>query len=357
MIVGIDVSRGNVVERTGVEWYSFYLTQSLLDILPSTSTTVRLYAPSAPVDDWKTLPPHCQWNILKGQFAWTQFHLNYELRRHVPDRLFIPAYRLPPTVPAQTRSIVTIHDIGFISHPQVYSRYQRYTQRWILRDTLRRANTIIVPTQAVSDALASLPGPKPAIHVIAHGAPQTPPPSQHALKNSFHFLYIGRIESKKNIISMLDTFNILSQKKGFESVHLTLIGKPGYGFNHIKSRIDSAAHSVEWLGYCNQQRLNSYRAQAQYVVLPSLVEGFGFPLLEAWQWGSIPIVSDIPPLREVGGDAAVYVQNTNPQAWVSAITSLCSSPGQSMIDAGKRRLDAFQWKTAAQMTKEVIINA
>ncbi len=357
MIVGIDVSRGNSIERTGVEWYSFYLTQSLLDVLPSTSTTVLLYAPTAPVSDWRTLPTHCQWTIVRGRFVWTQFHLNHELQRHPPDRLFIPAYRLPPFLKTQTRSIVTIHDIGFISHPTVYSRYERLTQCWILRNTLERANAIIVPTQAVSDALGSLRGPKPPIHVISHGAPPIAQQLAHSIKNQLHFLYIGRIEVKKNILTLLRAFEILSRQKGFEDLRLTLIGKPGYGSKEIKTQIDSSRGYVEWLGFCNEKRANEYRSQAQYLVLPSLIEGFGFPLLEAWQWGSVPIVSDIPPLREVGGDAAIYVEPTNLHAWVRTIMSLHSSTLERIIDQGKHRLHTFQWNRSAQMTAKVIINA
>lgn len=355
MIVGIDVSRGNYPQRTGVEWYSFYLTQALIPALLRATTSVRLYSPSPPLPDWSPLPAGCQWDTIPGRFAWTQWHLPKKLFQSPPDRLFIPAYRLPSRLPIQTKAVVTIHDIGFISHPNVYSLRERLTQRWILHDTMRRSNTIIVPTDAVASEINQLPGPKPPIHVIAHGAPPEPSWQTRTPKTPLHFLYVGRIEAKKNIKILLDVFTILIRQRGLESARLTLIGKPGYGFHQVKPQLIKHATQIQWLGYCSEDRLNAYQKDAQFVILPSIVEGFGLPILEAWQWGCVPIVSDIPALREVGGNAALYASPSDPHAWLALLTALPSTPLQPIIDEGKQRLKRFNWETSAMQTANVLL--
>ncbi len=356
MIVGIDVSRGNSLHRTGVEWYSFYLTQSLIPKLANANTTVRLYSPSPPMADWKPLPSNCAWDTIPGRFAWTQWYLKRELFRSPPDRLFIPAYRLPPSLPAQTKTVVTIHDIGFITHPHLYSLHERLIQQWILRDTLRRSSALVVPTQAVRSDINQLSGPKPPIHVIAHGAPTQPLSQLHHPKTPLHFLFVGRVEAKKNIKTLLDVFDIFVRQKGFESARLTLIGKPGYGFHQVKQRLQAHRPHIQWLGYCSEARLNTYRQDAQFGILPSIVEGFGLPILEAWQWGCVPIISDIPSLREIAGNAALYAPPTDIHAWMKLLMSLPSIPLHSMIEEGTRRLQNYTWEISARKTADVLLH-
>ncbi len=350
MVLGIDVSRANRCDRTGVEWYAFKIVEALTKELAS--APVRLYAPEPATQEWPELPASWQWCILPGRHFWTQSMLADHLRRFPVDCVFIPSSRLPPNCGA--RIITTIHDIAFKTHPNAYPWKERFLQDWALKDAIRRADALIVPTQSVRQDLA-LRHPQieaNKIHVIPHGPTMAPVP--YTPKTSNSFLFVGRLEKKKNLVPLIESIERIAHQPGASSIRLTLVGKPGYGFHKLKSLLNQCRDHIQWLGWVGEDRLHALRQDAQFTVLPSSAEGFGFPVLEAWAVGSVPIISDCAALVEVAGDAAVVLPLKDPKHWDAILKKSMSEDLKEIINRGSQRLQQFQWSTAGHQTAEIV---
>jgi hypothetical protein len=153
MVVGIDASRAELAQKTGVERYSFEIIRALRASLPE-NTRVVLYSrvplsiALGPWDDrWENRvlawPP---------RYLWTQLRLSWEMFRRAPDVLFVPSAALPRILPART--VTMVHDATFIEYPRLYSRWQRLTLPFGLGDA-RRATTVIVPSEFAKSQIIS----------------------------------------------------------------------------------------------------------------------------------------------------------------------------------------------------------
>jgi glycosyltransferase involved in cell wall biosynthesis len=106
-----------------------------------------------------------------------------------------------------------------------------------------------------------------------------------------------------------------------------------------------------WLGMVSPGRLAALRAGATAVLVPSRKEGFGLPVLEAMAAGVPVLASDLPALREVGGDAATYLPPDDPAAWAAAITAAAERGPAGRAEraaAGRARAATFTWERTAR---------
>jgi len=120
MIIGIDVSRANKKQKTGVEWYAYYLIQELKKIPLKKGDKFILYSSEKLQKKIKELPSQWEQKILFWPFKyfWTQFRLSWEMLFYPPDYLFVPAHCLP--IFCRAKTIITIHDLGFLRFPKTY---------------------------------------------------------------------------------------------------------------------------------------------------------------------------------------------------------------------------------------------
>ena len=121
-----------------------------------------------------------------------------------------------------------------------------------------------------------------------------------------------------------------------------LAGKPGFGFEKIKNKIDQSNSNVELLGYVSEEQKNVLQRESKALLLVSEEEGFGIPVLEGFDWGTSVIASDIPTLREVGGDACIYVNNQNPKDIADGLEFVVGNYDES-VPKGFLRLGFFDW--------------
>jgi len=354
MVIGVDVSRANCRERTGVEWYTFWLIQAFKSVAANES--IVLYSPTPPLSDWGEFPCAWRWKTLSFPFTrgWSTLRLSAEMLLYPPDVLFLPSSGIPPILPGNT--VATVHDAAFIQHPTVYSATERMVQRSNLRQALSRTNTIIAPSAATKRLLLEIdPTMKKKIVVIAHGAPPFVA-RQSPIKTAHSLLFVGRIETKKNLVSLITAVEHLAHQPEFNKLHLTLVGKPGNGFQKIQPLLQQCSRHIQWLGWLPNEELQRYRAQAQMVMLPSVAEGFGFPILESWQWGSVPMVTSIDALNEVGRDATIRIEGTDAQSIERAIAGALRDPNRcnELVQKGQQYLKEYQWSRCAQQTLAIL---
>jgi alpha-1,3-rhamnosyl/mannosyltransferase len=133
---------------------------------------------------------------------------------------------------------------------------------------------------------------------------------------------------------------------------LVLCGGYGWKAEGLRREVD-AARAEGWLhhfGYVSEQELAAFYRNARLFVFPSRYEGFGLPLLEAMSAGVPAVASDLPVLRELGGDAALYAPALDEETWAERVEELLSDGelAERLAAAGRERATLFTWERAAE---------
>ncbi len=217
---------------------------------------------------------------------------------------------LPPT--GRAGGVVTIHDLAYLTMPDVVDRTNRALRELVPR-SIRRAAAICTPTQAIADQIADTYGPSlPDIVVTPLGVDpewlDVAPPDAGQRKRlrlpGSYFLFVGTREPRKDLGTLLAAYAALRADRGAAARSLPgllLVGPDGWGPDQQPSP------GVEIHGYAAGEDLRLIVAGARALVMPSRDEGFGLPALEGLAAGTAVIVSDVPAMVEVtGGRATVF---------------------------------------------------
>ncbi len=351
-ILGIDASRSTRDAPTGVERYSDEIIKALLDEVEGME--VRLYTPK-----WLDKFPKKLQRRIRLPRLWTILRLSLEMLLHKPDVLFIPAHVVPFFAPKET--FVTVHDVAFEKYPMAYGALQSFYLEWSTRRALRRAKKVVVPTESVKEDLKKYyDADEDRILVVNHGRLPLEKVSKKEIEAAMNhyklcsddpiFFFIGRLETKKNLLVLLDAWAIV-QKKHAEG-RLFLGGMYGHGFNELFHRMeeDDLRGTVIAPGYIPETDAAGIFNAAMAFVMPSREEGFGLPVLQSFEADCAVICSDIAPLREVAGDAALYADPGSAEDFAEQIMRLMEEPGlkEKLVAKGKKRLDRFSWERAAK---------
>jgi len=344
LLLGIDASRSSNPKPTGVERYSTEIIRALLPEVDDFE--LRLYTPRAIA----AFPRKLQ-RIIPFPRLWTVVRLSWEMLRRPPDLLFVPAHVLPFFAPR--RSFVTIHDVAFEKIPEAYGLFQRLYLGWSTRRAVRYCETVFVPSESVAKDLKLFFCAK-RVEVIPHGL--LPLLREKNLQKSRTplFFFMGRLEAKKNLSTLLEAWAVVQKKC---SGTLVLAGSPGEGFEKLVEKVHALGldESVKFPGFVSEKAASTLFHTATAFVFPSLEEGFGLPLLQAFSVGCPVLCSDIPAHREVAGDAALYAEATDVQAFAAGMLKLAgdASVGAELARKGKERVKRYSWKAAARVLASV----
>jgi len=241
-VIGIDASRANASQRTGVEWYAFNVIQGLKKAVPA-GRRVVLYSKEPLRDGLEDLPPNWESRVLAWppRRFWTQLRLSWEMLRRPPDLLFVPAHALPLVLPR--RSATTVHDVAFMALPKAYGRLERVYHRLTARFAVKRARLLLTVSDFSKAETLKYFGADPDRIVVTplgydravYGPAGDAAAAAKVLKRYHiggpYFLFIGRLEAKKNLAGLLRAFTVFLEKydagRGFK---LVLVGKRGLGY-------------------------------------------------------------------------------------------------------------------------------
>ena len=173
----------------------------------------------------------------------------------------------------------------------------------------------------------------------------------------FKILVHGAADERKNIPNILKAAKLLvKQGKVFQMVIIGMDENELKCTNYIEQVIDMGLGSqVEWAGNVPPWTLNQVYADVDLFLYPSLMEGFGLPVLEAFACGVPVIASDTTSLPEVAGNAALLVDPKSPEAIAKAIQQMMKSKSlrKLYVQRGLRRAKQFTWEKTAKMTLKV----
>lgn len=239
------------------------------------------------------------------------------------DLLHAPDFVLPPT---RARTLLTIHDLTFLIHPECFEpAMRRYMARAVPR-SLRRADLVLVDSQASRNDVIRLLNVDPAqISVIYPGIDtrfQPLPGSSTAsvrqrlgLPENF-LLFVGTLEPRKNLVRLIEACHRLPTAPS-----LVVAGRKGWLYEEIFRAVEQLHMQarVQFLDFVADSDLPTLYNLARVFVYPSLYEGFGLPVAEALACGTPVVTSNVASLPEVAGDAAVMVNPMDSRAIADGI--------------------------------------
>jgi len=361
MIIGLDGSRAFLRQRTGIEEYSYQVIKNLREDLKSSQ--VFLYIRSGQKVDF-SLPNNWKIKIIKWPYFWTQIGLSIELFFHPVNTLFIPAHIVPIIHPKNT--IVVIHGLEYEFVPKAYSLWERMYMRWAIKKSCRRAKTIIAVSNNTKKDLVELyniPGEK--IKVIYEGYNRNFQFSIFNFQSIFndkiskpYLLFVGRLEERKNIIGIIQAFEILKEK--YKIPHkLILAGKPGFNYKKIQSYLSNSSYMSEIIltGFVSEEEKQELLKNAEVFLFPTFYEGFGLPILEAQNAG-VPVVASIEAsIPEVAGEGAIFVDPKKPAEIVEATYKLINDKNfrEDLIKKGLENTQRFSWEKCGKQIAQVLL--
>ena len=268
--------------------------------------------------------------------------------------------------------IITVHDLiryfdledseedeALIHLPN--RRYRHYLN--LDCEGIRKAMRIIAVSQSTKDDLIEHLGiADERISVVYEGIDHSlfRPVSQRIYKYPY-ILFVGSEQPRKNFTTLLKAFSQLKSEPEFKKLKLVKIGKAGGRGVDFRSQTMGVVESLHlsneviFTDFVPEADLPAYYSGAEVFVLPSLYEGFGFPVVEAMACGCPVITSNTSSLPEVVGKAGIMVDPHNADSLAQAMRHVLtdSELSNNMISRGLKQSKKFSWEKAAEQTLEV----
>ena len=271
--------------------------------------------------------------------------------RYQADLVFSPDIISP--IWARGKKASVIHDAFFWENPSHYHPVWLKVYLTLLSAGLKRnAHVITVSEHSKKQLQKHLKRPKLSVDVVypsSNLTRQTVTETPPLIKRPY-FLHVGVMEKRKNLSTLVRAFADFVSHPDFMDYQLVLVGQKGPrkhldDYDNIQSLIQQ--HQLEekviLTGYVSQAALENYYQHALSYVFPSLNEGFGMPILEAFSYGLPVIIANQGSLVEVGGDAVLKVANNTVEGFKEALALLAKDTQlrKHMAERGYRRLGQF----------------
>ena len=264
------------------------------------------------------------------------------------------------------KGVFTLHDLIFLFHPQTHKPLNRWFLTLMMPRFLRVADAVIAVSECTKrDAVRYYGIPEEKIIVIYEGVnPRFRPAGpetvaavrqKYGLPERF-ILYVGTIEPRKNLTTLLEAFHHLTTLQPCD-LRLVIVGKRGWLYEGFFRRLRELGleERVHFTGYVPDEDLPALYSAADLFVFPSLYEGFGLPVLEAMACGTPVVCSNTSSLPEVAGDAALLVPPTDVRGLAEAMARVLTDETLrgAMRAKGLARAGEFSWVRTAGETLRI----
>jgi glycosyltransferase involved in cell wall biosynthesis len=327
-------------------------------------------------NDWHYFAPgkidketsNVNWHSSPWPKYWTQLRLPFDLYKYKPDVLFMPIQQIPYLRPGKMKTVAVIHDLAVHYYPEYFTY-----KDWLLLHVFsayaaREADEIITVSQATADDVKKFYGRTNNVHVVHHGVDNERfgLPSEEEKVESWnmlvskypnfkkpYILYVGQIQPRKNLVRLIEAFEKV--KKDNSELQLVVAGSHGWLNKEIKDRVKESKfkESILMPGRVDDELLPALYWHAEAYVLPSLYEGFGMPILEAFGCGCPVVTSNISSMPEVAGEAAVLVEPRSVDSIAGGINEAIDRKDE-LKQLGLERVKDFSWDKTTRQVLDVI---
>lgn len=300
-------------------------------------------------------------------FGWTQTRFACEIFHEKPEILWMPMHSLPYLRSKKTKSIVTIHDLAFKFFPQFFPKKDLRRLNHFTDYAVNNADKLIaVSNSTKSDLLKTYPKLKEEkIGVIYHGintdlfnaeynlAEIQETKKRYKIPGAKYIICVGAIQPRKNIELLVDAFEQLEKKEEFKSYKLLIAGSKGWLYEPILKKIDSSPDVIA-IGHFKEKDLPNLLKGSEVLIMPSLYEGFGLPLIEAMACGVPALAANNSSLKELIADDKLLFKGHNASEIAYKLAEIIKNIEikKTLIEKGLEKAKLFSWEKCASETLE-----
>ncbi|MFC2149574.1 glycosyltransferase family 4 protein [Candidatus Auribacterota bacterium] len=363
MKIAIDAFEGNMSDRTGPGAYVYNLIKALSSI--DNSNEYSLFCAEPVSEGLRDLPDNFKVNSFRvpvNRTLWSQVILPLALRGKEYDVAHIPGHRTP--VFKGRGTVATIFDLAYLHFKDYFKRAHYCRLKYFTEITLKNADRVIAISDFTKNDIIEnykiSPEKIDVVHlgVDSHFADTTGGGELDKVKQRYsitnkYLIHVGSLQPRKNISRLIRVFEEINKGRA-EGLQLVLAGKKGWMYDEIFTIIGDLGlmDDVLVLEYVKMEDLPALIKGAEALVLPSLYEGFGLPVIEGFACGTPVAASNASSLPEVGGDAAVYFDPYSEDDMRSVIKTILEdvSLRNDLKQKGMERAKQFSWEKTAQET-------
>ena len=283
------------------------------------------------------------------------------------DATFFPNFVTWPSKKS-TLKITTIHDLTYLRFPKTVEAKNLAFLKKIVPQTIKRADLILTVSQTIkqelletfsvnSDRVLALPIPPSATFVKFQPAKQLLAPQLNIPTKNF-LLFVGNFEPRKNLQILVKGFLQLPTKVR-QNLSLVIAGSRGWSNNTTQKLIDEAVDNGENIiqtGNLSQEQVAQLMFESFCLVMPSIYEGFGMPIIEAMSVGKTIIAADIPVLHETANETALFFNPHSSKDLAKTIAKLIKNPSlrHELAKKGQAYANSLSWTDNAQKIYEKV---
>ena len=317
----------------------------LAEQLSALSPEVAIYAPSAWKPAYSVMRLEPKTTSVSLQRLWdlpVQTNVLGASILHVAFALS-PDYLLP-----RTHQVVTVHDVAFLRHPHLYRRNDYWRLRLTVERAVRKAALVVTVSQTAKQEIVETYHIDPdRVQVVFNGISDPADVSEglpYGVPDPPFVLFVGTIQPRKGLGVLLDAIGSL---RG--AVKLVVVGRKGWRAKSDVERLMAAiaTERVTYFPSVSPGPLRALYRKAAAVVVPSLAEGFGLPVLEALAEGTDVVASDIPVFRELYGSNPIYFSPLNARELAEAIEFALSAQHGVSSEAIQQLRETYSWRRSA----------
>jgi glycosyltransferase involved in cell wall biosynthesis len=349
----------------GVKVYTERLLRALLDLrsehqfvfLYRNPSLLGTYAREAAVEE-VAIPA-------RSVLTWDQLAVPRAVRRHGIDLLYNPKYSIPLT--ASCPSVWVCHGLDWYVMPWASRRIDRLSHRFLVPRYASRAAAIIAVSEITRQhVMEYLPVPPEQVVTVYSGVDDVfrrpaDPARLREIRAKYNLperflLYAGAIYPPKNFTALVRAYALVGPERG---IPLVVAGGENRFLSDRELKEPEAlgiADWVRWPGWVNQEELAGFYSMADALLLPSLFESCGLPVLEAMAAGCPVVTANRYGTKELAEGAAVLVDPESLESIAAGIRQVLDDPAtrSRLLAAGKTRSAAFQWQRCARETLQVL---
>jgi glycosyltransferase involved in cell wall biosynthesis len=344
-----------LLRSAGVKNYTYYWIQSLWQQARNERVlTFPAFASLSPLNHERSMGSSTQTYLHLGRvFAANALPALPLLRWTMPKADVFHVSNQIRFPPKDVKLTATIYDMTCRLMPELHTAANIRADESLAKNVLGRADRLIAiseNTKADAVRLAGLNAER--IEVIYPGVPEVYFGAQARPSERPYVLYVGTIEPRKNVDTLLDAWRGFRFQGDFD---LVIAGASGWAAEKTLARLASRPGGVRYLGYVAEDELPGLMAGASAFIYPSLYEGFGFPVAQAMAAGVPVITSNTSCLPEVAGEGALLVDPRSAEEIKAAMETLVTSPDlrQKLRTAGVARAQSeYRWEICARKSLE-----
>ncbi len=363
--IGVDC-RDLLKATTGTKTYLYELTEQFKQTPSTTVRFVYLHDPF-PVPKGRTYFHKFLEHILF--FTWKQLVLPVKASLKGCDIVFCTDYFLP-LVRLGFKTVVVFHDAFFWEYPAHYNKIWLRLFHLIAVRGAKKSNRIIVPSNySLSTISKYLQLPKDRFTVVYEAGKKLAEKTQgqessllKGLNGDPYFLHVGAFNKHKNLVRLIEAFQLVKKSNPTQSIFLILAGQAGGSvFSDDSAAIKEAIEkygltsNVILTGYISNEDLIDLYKNALAYVFPSFNEGFGLPALEAMAFQLPVIAANNTCLPEICKEGAIYFDPLNTTEMASQMSLLLNNESERkrIIEKQQSVISLYDWKNSANEIMQV----